>query len=325
MRYFFLLVMLSSLNYEACEKAIDSSRITSAGGSITEIIYFLEQESRLIAVDVTSNYPESALNLPSIGYVRALSAEGVLSLDPTLIIGENDMGPPSVIDQIKAGPKYLATLNRDDHHLCELCDSITVHAPCLACGIPLCEWCRLRGIDCMCKAPTEKIESSPNAQLIDNRLSNLVLLCRNRKLPGHLWFDTGCRRCVSGPDDHTLMVDALAKIGLKPIQVMKQEQFIFGDAKTATSDCAFAYPAFQNNAFAGLIDIARVHVPCPGLFSLKMAKRWQCITDHAGQQIIVQKYNRTWPFQNGTPVINVLDFEEDKVDLTDVPPEFFIE
>ena len=93
--------MLSSLNYEACEKALDSSRITSAGGSITEIIYFLEQESRLIAVDVTSNYPESALNLPSIGYVRALSAEGVLSLDPTLIIGENDMGPPSVIDQIK--------------------------------------------------------------------------------------------------------------------------------------------------------------------------------------------------------------------------------
>ena len=93
--------MLSSFNYETCEKALDSSRITSAGGSITEIIYFLEQESRLIAVDVTSNYPKSALNLPSIGYVRALSAEGVLSLDPTLIIGENDMGPPSVIDQIK--------------------------------------------------------------------------------------------------------------------------------------------------------------------------------------------------------------------------------
>tara|TARA_B100001113_G_scaffold262528_1_gene217460 strand:- start:221 stop:1066 length:846 start_codon:yes stop_codon:yes gene_type:complete len=100
MKNILLLLTFASLSFDACEKAMDSSRITAAGGSITEIIYFLEQESRLIAVDVTSNYPKSAMNLPSIGYVRALSAEGVLSLDPTLIIGENDMGPPSVIDQI---------------------------------------------------------------------------------------------------------------------------------------------------------------------------------------------------------------------------------
>ncbi len=100
MKNILLFLTFASLNFDACEKAMDSSRITAAGGSITEIIYFLEQESRLIAVDVTSNYPKSAMNLPSIGYVRALSAEGVLSLDPTLIIGENDMGPPSVIDQI---------------------------------------------------------------------------------------------------------------------------------------------------------------------------------------------------------------------------------
>ena len=100
MKNILLLLTFASFSFDACEKAMDSSRITAAGGSITEIIYFLEQESRLIAVDVTSNYPKSAMNLPSIGYVRALSAEGVLSLDPTLIIGENDMGPPSVIDQI---------------------------------------------------------------------------------------------------------------------------------------------------------------------------------------------------------------------------------
>lgn len=100
MKNILLLLTFASFSFDACEKAMDSSRITAAGGSITEIIYFLEQESRIIAVDVTSNYPKSAMNFPSIGYVRALSAEGVLSLDPTLIIGENDMGPPSVIDQI---------------------------------------------------------------------------------------------------------------------------------------------------------------------------------------------------------------------------------
>jgi hypothetical protein len=154
---------------------------------------------------------------------------------------------------------------------------------------------------------------------------NLTLVCKDLKPPGYLWFDTGCRRCVSGHEEHKRMTEELARIGLKPVKVMKQEQFIFGDAKTATSDCAFAYPSFQNSRFAGLMDIARVPVPCPGLFSLKMAKRWRCITDHHAQKIIVQKYDRVWPFQNGTPVINVLDFEEDKLDLTDIPPEFFIE
>ena len=52
-------------------------------------------------MDVTSNYPTEAKELPSIGYVRALSAEGILSLNPSVIIGEDDMGPLEVIDQIK--------------------------------------------------------------------------------------------------------------------------------------------------------------------------------------------------------------------------------
>lgn len=80
----------------ACEAAADSTRIAVAGGSLTEIIYFLGAEERLVAVDTTSNFPAAARKLPSIGYVRALSAEGLLSLKPTLVLGEHDMGPPHV-------------------------------------------------------------------------------------------------------------------------------------------------------------------------------------------------------------------------------------
>ena len=80
--------------------ASNSSRITVAGGSITEILYFLKEEDRIIGVDITSNYPKDTQKFPSIGYVRNLSAEGVLSLKPTLIIGEDDMGPPDVINQV---------------------------------------------------------------------------------------------------------------------------------------------------------------------------------------------------------------------------------
>tara|TARA_B100000579_G_scaffold436602_1_gene463100 strand:- start:7790 stop:8671 length:882 start_codon:yes stop_codon:yes gene_type:complete len=86
---------------DQCYISNDLSRVVVAGGSITEIIYFLDLDKYLTAVDVTSNFPDKAKNLPSIGYVRNLSTEGILSLNPTLFLGENDMGPPIVLEQLK--------------------------------------------------------------------------------------------------------------------------------------------------------------------------------------------------------------------------------
>ena len=98
--FIYMLVFNVGILY-ACNESKDAERITVAGGSVTEILYFLGSEEQIIAVDVTSNYPTEAQDFPSIGYVRNLSAEGILSLKPSIIIGEDDMGPPSVIDQIK--------------------------------------------------------------------------------------------------------------------------------------------------------------------------------------------------------------------------------
>ena len=114
MRYFLGIFFGFIISTNACEKALDPTRITSAGGSVTEIIFFLNAEDNLIAVDVTSNYPQEAMKLPSIGYVRQLSAEGVLSLDPSIIIGEDDMGPPSVLDQIERTNVEI-TIVPEDH------------------------------------------------------------------------------------------------------------------------------------------------------------------------------------------------------------------
>jgi len=86
----------------SCGIIHDSSRIAVAGGSLTEIIYFLGAEDRIVAVDLTSTFPAEATGrFPSVGYVRSLSAEGVLSLEPSLVLGENDMGPPEVLAQLE--------------------------------------------------------------------------------------------------------------------------------------------------------------------------------------------------------------------------------
>jgi iron complex transport system substrate-binding protein len=96
-----LMGLAGAASASLCAPAADASRVAVAGGSITEILYALGEQERIVAVDRTSNYPPEALELPSLGYVRALSIEGVLSLRPTLVLGEHDMGPPEVVDRLE--------------------------------------------------------------------------------------------------------------------------------------------------------------------------------------------------------------------------------
>jgi iron complex transport system substrate-binding protein len=83
-------------------------RIVSAGGGVTEIIYALGLESRLVGVDTSSTFPPQTLELPRVGYARALSAEGLLSLNPTHLICYDEAGPPAVLEHLrKAGVEVL--------------------------------------------------------------------------------------------------------------------------------------------------------------------------------------------------------------------------
>jgi len=75
-------------------------RVVSLNGSITEIIYALGMESVLVGTDTSSYYPPQSQKLPKVGYQRALSLEGILSLKPDLVIGTEDAGPPEVLDRL---------------------------------------------------------------------------------------------------------------------------------------------------------------------------------------------------------------------------------
>lgn len=90
-----------------------AQRIVSLGGSVTEIVFALNQQERLIARDTTSTHPEAALDLPDVGYVRALSPEGVLSTGPDLILAEADAGPPETLDILKEAQIRLVLIPDD--------------------------------------------------------------------------------------------------------------------------------------------------------------------------------------------------------------------
>jgi iron complex transport system substrate-binding protein len=81
----------------------DPTRIVSIGGAITEILYALGFEDRLAGVDTTSLYPPAALrDKPNVGYMRQLSAEGVLGLNPSLVLAEQGAGPKTTMDVLEA-------------------------------------------------------------------------------------------------------------------------------------------------------------------------------------------------------------------------------
>ena len=79
----------------------DPSKIAAIGGSITEIVYALGEEKHLVARDSTSRYPKAVLDLPDVGYMRALSPEGVLSVNPTGILALQGSGPKEAVDVLK--------------------------------------------------------------------------------------------------------------------------------------------------------------------------------------------------------------------------------
>jgi iron complex transport system substrate-binding protein len=92
----------------------DASRIVSIGGSITEIVYALGEEGHLVARDSTSSHPEEAQKLPDVGYMRALSPEGVLSVNPTGILALHGSGPKEAVDVLKKSS--VAFIEVPDHY-----------------------------------------------------------------------------------------------------------------------------------------------------------------------------------------------------------------
>lgn len=88
----------------------DSARIVSVGGAVTEIIYALGLEKKIVAIDTTSQYPPAAKELPNVGYMRRLSAEPILSLSPTLVLAIEDAGPETALDQLREAGVPVVTV-----------------------------------------------------------------------------------------------------------------------------------------------------------------------------------------------------------------------
>lgn len=89
-------------------------RVVSTTGNASEVIAYLGLSKVLVGVDTTSTEPADVMEaIPKVGYRRSLSAEGILSLNPDLLILAPDAGPPNVLAQISVTKLPVITLKDD--------------------------------------------------------------------------------------------------------------------------------------------------------------------------------------------------------------------
>lgn len=114
----FILSFITCLLFVSCqennsdkatsEKKKQSARIVSLNGAISEIIVGLGHESKIVATDITSNYPESVNKLPKVGHNRSIQAEGILAQNPDIVVGiEKDLNPKVIKQIISSGVKVV--------------------------------------------------------------------------------------------------------------------------------------------------------------------------------------------------------------------------
>ncbi|HEX8386090.1 MAG TPA: ABC transporter substrate-binding protein, partial [Rubricoccaceae bacterium] len=91
--------------------SLDLTRVVTIGGPVTEIVYAFGLGENVVGTDRSSLYPESVNAKPRLDYFRQTSAEGVLSLRPTLVLAVDGTGPPGVVEQIRAAGVPVVVLD----------------------------------------------------------------------------------------------------------------------------------------------------------------------------------------------------------------------
>ena len=98
---FILLASISCSRFHNAPADSKDARYVVISPIYNEIIWALGAQDKVVGVDLSTTYPPEVKQVQTVGYHRALSAEGILSLHPTAIIHDNNIGPPQVVQQLQ--------------------------------------------------------------------------------------------------------------------------------------------------------------------------------------------------------------------------------
>ncbi|UXM94461.1 ABC transporter substrate-binding protein [Bartonella sp. HY329] len=96
-----IFILVKTISPSLSQDSNHAQKIIVLGPDLSDIVYKLGAEDRVIALDRSSHFLLNAHDKVNVGYARRLSTEGILSLDFDLIIASNSMGPPETVDMLK--------------------------------------------------------------------------------------------------------------------------------------------------------------------------------------------------------------------------------
>lgn len=213
MRLFIL--ALASCAFATSANAAPAQRVVALGGDVTEIVYGLGEGSRVVCADETSLYPPAVAKLPKVGYLRMLSAEGVLSCKPDLIIASEDAGPPAAMTQLaNSGVTILHAANARapdavPEKIAKIADALGVGAK----GRALQE--KFRADLAAAQARIEKLKDRPRALFLMSQGPG-GLMAAGRETAADAMFTLARSENVASGYTHYKPLTPEAAVGFKP-------------------------------------------------------------------------------------------------------------
>lgn len=247
----------------------DSSRIVSVGGAVTEILYALGKEKNIVGIDTTSLYPpRAASEKPSVGYLRQLSAEGVLGLKPSVIIAIEGAGPKETLSVLQAAAVPMVIVP-DSHTGIGIVEKIQTIA--LATGAKErgeCIVARVRAD----LATLEKLETGitkrKRVMFVLSFVGGKAMVSGSKTAADGVIRMAGAENAITAYEGYKQLSDE-AIIAANPDVVMTLERGGPGAPGTLTADAVFAHPAFAATQAA----TSRAILPLDGLYALGFGPR----------------------------------------------------
>jgi iron complex transport system substrate-binding protein len=218
----------------------DASRIVSVGGAVTEILYALGLAGHVVAVDTTSLYPPAARTKPNVGYMRQLSAEGVLGLNPSLVLASEASGPKETMAVLEAASVPLVLV--PEHYTGEgVVEKVEIVARAAgAAGGGACLTAAIRRDLAALAAMRARVAHPLRVLFILSFMGNRAMVAgRNTAADGIIKLAGG----VNAIDDYEgyKLVNDEAVVAVKPDVVLAMER----EGAVLDAATVFAHPAFK--------------------------------------------------------------------------------
>src|SRR5882672_5977141 len=230
------------------------SRIVSIGGAITEILYALGLEQRVVGVDTTSVYPTAALrDKPNVGYMRQLSAEGVLGLNPSLVFAMQGSGPKETMDVLEAA-KVPLVLVPEIHSEDGLLEKVRLVGH--AMGVDARAGCLTTAVSNDLRQLRElraKVTKPVRVMFVMSLLGGRAMVAGQKTAANEIITLSGGINAIDGYDGYKMINDE-AIVAAKPDVVLSiQRSRDSLDAETVYAHAAFAMtPVAANKAFISM-------------------------------------------------------------------------